>query len=523
MDLANRSRGHDLPARHGLRRARGHDRRMFEEAREQHRDRTRATAARTGALVHRDDVAEAYALALEHAKGGERYLLVDESRFTVGELAAAVARVTGAEARSWARESRAARRSASTARRCSTASGVGRAGAARAGLGAAPSSFVAREPKRSHREWLRTAARRSAEPTPARFAARREPRPAPRGAARCWRSRPCSRSRLPAPRLRRDAAGSVRRGRAPRAPRERSPAQRLAAGARRFDRLTVALAVSDAAATRWRRRDRCAARSSLVRDRRCSRGPPHGARVTRAALDPAPRGPTPTRLPPRVAETPRTRRSADRARRAYARPRARWCARSCSRPARAAAHRGARPRAGVAGERRAVGCACSSSWISLGGPHGRRDGSARCAASLALRRAHAVHVRARPTARDGRLRGGAASCSTRRGRRCRGARVSRWRVTQDRAPRARGLLGDSPGLHGRIPVRVRARADARPAARGCAWRSPPCASSPTRCGEPAAARAARPARDLALRARSTTAAPRPRPRAPRLRGVRTPT
>jgi nucleoside-diphosphate-sugar epimerase len=37
--------------------------------------------------VHRDDLAEAYALALEHARGGERYLLVDESRFTVRELA----------------------------------------------------------------------------------------------------------------------------------------------------------------------------------------------------------------------------------------------------------------------------------------------------------------------------------------------------------------------------------------------------------------------------------------------------
>ena len=49
-------------------------------------------------MVHRDDVAEAYALALEHAKGGARYLLVDESRFTVRELAEAVARVTGAQA-----------------------------------------------------------------------------------------------------------------------------------------------------------------------------------------------------------------------------------------------------------------------------------------------------------------------------------------------------------------------------------------------------------------------------------------
>jgi nucleoside-diphosphate-sugar epimerase len=48
--------------------------------------------------VHRDDLAEAYALALEHARGGERYLLVDGSRFTVRELAAAVASATGARA-----------------------------------------------------------------------------------------------------------------------------------------------------------------------------------------------------------------------------------------------------------------------------------------------------------------------------------------------------------------------------------------------------------------------------------------
>ena len=48
--------------------------------------------------MHRDDVAEAYALALEHAKGGERYLLVDESRFTVRELAEALAKAAGARA-----------------------------------------------------------------------------------------------------------------------------------------------------------------------------------------------------------------------------------------------------------------------------------------------------------------------------------------------------------------------------------------------------------------------------------------
>jgi nucleoside-diphosphate-sugar epimerase len=54
-------------------------------------------------LVHRDDVAEAYALALEHAPGGSRYLVADESRHTVRELAEAVAEATGAKAVSWPR------------------------------------------------------------------------------------------------------------------------------------------------------------------------------------------------------------------------------------------------------------------------------------------------------------------------------------------------------------------------------------------------------------------------------------
>jgi len=52
-------------------------------------------------LVHRDDVADAYALALEHAAPGERYLLADESRHTVKELAEAVAEATGAKAVPW--------------------------------------------------------------------------------------------------------------------------------------------------------------------------------------------------------------------------------------------------------------------------------------------------------------------------------------------------------------------------------------------------------------------------------------
>jgi nucleoside-diphosphate-sugar epimerase len=49
-------------------------------------------------LVHRDDVADAYALALEHGAAGERYLLADESRHTVKQLAEAVAAATRSKA-----------------------------------------------------------------------------------------------------------------------------------------------------------------------------------------------------------------------------------------------------------------------------------------------------------------------------------------------------------------------------------------------------------------------------------------
>jgi nucleoside-diphosphate-sugar epimerase len=47
-------------------------------------------------VVHRDDVAEAYRLALEHARGGQKFLLVDGSRHTARELAQAAAHATGA-------------------------------------------------------------------------------------------------------------------------------------------------------------------------------------------------------------------------------------------------------------------------------------------------------------------------------------------------------------------------------------------------------------------------------------------
>jgi nucleoside-diphosphate-sugar epimerase len=70
----------------------------FREAKERHTVTYPGDGSQHWGLVHRDDLAEAYALALEHAKGGERYLLVDESRPTVRELAAAVASAAGARA-----------------------------------------------------------------------------------------------------------------------------------------------------------------------------------------------------------------------------------------------------------------------------------------------------------------------------------------------------------------------------------------------------------------------------------------
>ena len=49
-------------------------------------------------MVHIEDIADAYALALEHATAGTTFLLVDESQHTVRELAEAAATATGARA-----------------------------------------------------------------------------------------------------------------------------------------------------------------------------------------------------------------------------------------------------------------------------------------------------------------------------------------------------------------------------------------------------------------------------------------
>ena len=55
-------------------------------------------------MVHRDDVAEAYALALEDGDTSGRFLLADESRHTVKEIAEAAAAAAEAKAVSWSAE-----------------------------------------------------------------------------------------------------------------------------------------------------------------------------------------------------------------------------------------------------------------------------------------------------------------------------------------------------------------------------------------------------------------------------------
>jgi nucleoside-diphosphate-sugar epimerase len=70
----------------------------FREARERKLVTYPGDGSQHWSVVHLADVAEGYRLALEHARGASRYLLVDESRFTVRELAEAVARAAEATA-----------------------------------------------------------------------------------------------------------------------------------------------------------------------------------------------------------------------------------------------------------------------------------------------------------------------------------------------------------------------------------------------------------------------------------------
>jgi nucleoside-diphosphate-sugar epimerase len=76
----------------------------WHEARDRHTVSYPGDGSQRWPLVHRDDVAEAYLLALEHAKPGSRFPLADDSRLTVREIAESIARVTGATAKPWPRE-----------------------------------------------------------------------------------------------------------------------------------------------------------------------------------------------------------------------------------------------------------------------------------------------------------------------------------------------------------------------------------------------------------------------------------
>jgi nucleoside-diphosphate-sugar epimerase len=73
----------------------------FAEANDSHTVTYPGDGSQHWSLVHRDDVAEAYALAMEHAPAGSRYLLADESRHTVKEMAEAVAVATKSRPVSW--------------------------------------------------------------------------------------------------------------------------------------------------------------------------------------------------------------------------------------------------------------------------------------------------------------------------------------------------------------------------------------------------------------------------------------
>jgi len=73
----------------------------FAEAREKRTITYPGDGSQHWAMVHRDDVADAYLLALEEGEGGQRYLLGDESRFTVKQLAEAAAAAAGVTAVPW--------------------------------------------------------------------------------------------------------------------------------------------------------------------------------------------------------------------------------------------------------------------------------------------------------------------------------------------------------------------------------------------------------------------------------------
>jgi nucleoside-diphosphate-sugar epimerase len=69
----------------------------FAEAHAEHTVTVPGDGSQHWSLVHRDDLAEAYALALEHAPADSTYLLSDEAGLTVEQLAQSVARTTGSK------------------------------------------------------------------------------------------------------------------------------------------------------------------------------------------------------------------------------------------------------------------------------------------------------------------------------------------------------------------------------------------------------------------------------------------
>jgi nucleoside-diphosphate-sugar epimerase len=77
---------------------------LFAEARDQRTVTIPGDGSQHWGLVHLDDLADAYALALEHASGGERYILNDGFEQTAGAIGQAIAKATGAEYRTWPRE-----------------------------------------------------------------------------------------------------------------------------------------------------------------------------------------------------------------------------------------------------------------------------------------------------------------------------------------------------------------------------------------------------------------------------------
>jgi nucleoside-diphosphate-sugar epimerase len=78
--------------------------RLWKEAREKRTVTCYGDGSQHWATVHVDDVAEAYRLAIEHAKPGECFVLSDDSNLTMRELAESIAGATGAAVKEWPRE-----------------------------------------------------------------------------------------------------------------------------------------------------------------------------------------------------------------------------------------------------------------------------------------------------------------------------------------------------------------------------------------------------------------------------------